>query len=124
MDRTTDEEPELLALVLRDDNLLMIPLDAVESSTFRAMGQRLADLLNALDGISNSYHCRGILYEEVPGFKQELICRLRNEGWKVEIGRGDKWVVRPTQKAVELCAAAEKKKRDREGLVNLLDRIM
>lgn len=114
-----------LCLYLEAGELLMIPFDAVESSSFHSMGKRLADLLNAIDGVSNGTHCRGELYKRGFQFRDALVVRLRKEGWKVEISpTTDMWTVRPTPDIYKACADIEAKKLASAKLQETLAKVL
>ena len=65
----------------------------------RAAGRRIARLLNEIE-MANSFIFKrsgdhNNIVDDCQGFKQDIIARLRADGWRVTITRLDRWQVLP-----------------------------
>jgi len=58
----------------------------------RAVGRRLAAVLDALGGVNRNV-CQGAVESDCEDLKRTMIEKLRAEGWRVTVG--EKWKVLP-----------------------------
>jgi predicted RNA-binding Zn-ribbon protein involved in translation (DUF1610 family) len=72
----------------------VVPLEAGLASEAKAVGRRLAALLDALGDINTWVVEKGELTEKCWEFKTQLIAKLDAEGWRIRIPR-DKYHVLP-----------------------------
>lgn len=70
------------------------PHDAGIESSPEGAALRLAELLNALDGV-NSNIGSGALLGMVSAFRCQMLNRLRNDGWVITYRDGRGWIVIP-----------------------------
>lgn len=69
------------------------PHEAGLKSEGRAVGRKLAALLDAMDAL-DQYAGSGELIDGLWRQKQEIIAKLRAEGWRVK-AQGNRWQVLP-----------------------------
>ena len=62
-------------------------------STDRAVASRVRALLNALSVVNDNV-INGTLPKDIGAFRYSVICKLRAEGWTVEIGPGPAYRLR------------------------------
>lgn len=72
----------------------LVPNDAGLQSTDRAVGKRVAKLLDALDSI-NSWVTKGEMVQACTDLKDKILAELRAEGWRIKVTDRDSWQVLP-----------------------------
>jgi hypothetical protein len=76
-----------------------VPRETGTMSTERAVGARLARLINSLDTEITTHVTSGAIVDEIDSFKCEMIRRLKAGGWHVRINRaGTRYIVKRAAK--------------------------
>lgn len=73
------------------------PNDAGLNSEPRAVGRRLAKLLDALSDNVNSWIANGEIVQEVLDFRRSLVEKLEADGWEVKLNARNHYTVKPTK---------------------------
>lgn len=75
-----------------------VPHEAGLASEAKAVGKRLAELLDALGGVNTWLIEKGALTESCWQFKMDLIDKLKQDGWRISIPKNNYKVLPPLKR--------------------------